>query len=243
MADELRGRFEAFRADSIARTLPPGVAAVRHRVARRLTSRAAALGIASIAVLAATWLPHRGGDQQSSVLTSPTPAASQSAGATPTPSPSASPTVTTSSPTARASRTRSRSCPDLAAMITSADPDTFTFSSQLHETCPLLTRVDLVRATYLGIGPSSISLPKYSSAEVALTRTAPTVTFAPGLRPSGSCYTYLTVTLITDGGDAPASIPNLVSTFGDTEPDSTIRLYFSKHGYTLMDQLWAEPAC
>jgi hypothetical protein len=57
MSDPLDDRFAEFRSETLARTRPPGVAAVRRRVARRHATRAVVLVLVALGIAASAWLP------------------------------------------------------------------------------------------------------------------------------------------------------------------------------------------
>jgi hypothetical protein len=215
------------------------VAEVRRRVAFRRSARAGALAVAAVAVLLATWLPGSGGGTGPAPIhpptASPTPGASGSPG-----TPSRSPGHTTS--TGPAINT-TPTCPNAERFLTHTDPDTYSISTELINACPAV-RLHLVRVTYIGLGAAPTRLTRYAAESHTLTPSSRAATFRAAGRPTGTCYTRVSVTVASPGGGTPSSIANPLPGAGSGgDPLPAIRAWFSQHGYPPLDAEWSDPQC
>lgn len=257
MSDRLTERFEEFRADSMARTAPPGVVAVRRRVARRHATRAIVLVLVALGIVAGAWLPARDGHggpavaptapaPSPSVTTSPLPVLSASPSTPSTPGkPSSGSGSTSHAPTQPATPTgKCTAFPNsqVAALLGGGDPDVLTLSTQLLNACPN-GRVKVVRATYTAAGtatPKNLTL--YASFSHTLSAAHPSTTMAPGQRPAGSCYSYVVLTLVVDGA-LPHSIANPIGQLDADGDDIALAQYWSDRGDGLIGTSWGDASC
>jgi hypothetical protein len=246
MSDDLNGRFAAFEADSLARTKPPGTAAVRRTVRRRHATRAVALG-ATAAVLAVVALLTNG----TSRPPLPRPVTTMSPSAMP--APSTSPTIraprATAPPTTPPTPSINRRCnPDSNSFVggeLTGGPDAYTLTDGMLTTCPDL-QLSITRVTYVTKGAAK---PSTLSQTGLVTRTLAadnrTVTMPAASLPAGSCYTYLVLTLLWRDGAAepPSSVPNQVPTLVANGSDDEIQRYWGPLGASVLLTAWGTPTC
>jgi hypothetical protein len=239
MSDRLRDEFEAFRVDSLARTRPPGVPAIRRTLGRRAAVRAVVLAAAAVIaiVLTFTWQTP---DQGRAPIHPPIPSIPPS----PVPTPSASASVPPSPgvPSSSPPNTLCTSWPNrpVSTLLTSAGPDGFTIADSLVKACPGVT-LHITRAVYVGNGASASRLTLYGSIMHPVSaRSRSTQMPTIGL-PSGSCFTSLTLTMITSS--PPHTITNLVPEIESSGDDDAMTRYLAGRGIALIRTAWSQPSC
>jgi hypothetical protein len=251
MPDQLNSLFDEFLTDSMSRTKPPGVTAVRRTVARRYATRAIVLVLIAAGIALGSLIPFGHGFDRppiSPTAQPPQPSATQNptpvtASAPPSPGPVDS--TNTSPRTGTTDGSGGHDCNafqnvKIPALLSGGDPNVVTLSGTLLSQCPNV-QVRVVRATYTANGPGTPStLTLYASTTDGLTAARPSVTLADGRTPPGTCYTYLIVTL-AGNGSLPHTITNPIPNFNG--PDYSLDQYWSDRGLSLISTSWGEPTC
>jgi hypothetical protein len=239
VSDDLREVFEAFRAESIAKTMPPGVAATRRTVTRRATTRIGLLAAIAGIVAVGVWLPGR----QSGA---PVPTESSVATPSATPSPTASPsTPPQASPAPGPTGSGTVGCDSpyrvpTASLLVGGSPDRFALPAAVLSQCPSVT-VRLVRATYAADGCCATTLALSGSTSRTLSGSAPSTQLPPADHPA-ACRAMVTLTLAGRSG-LPASIPNPIDAIKQSGTEEGLRRYWSGRGMEVVAVSWSEPIC
>jgi hypothetical protein len=250
MADELRTLFDAFEADSLARTSPPGARVVQSTVRRRYAIRAIAFAVAALALLiAAVWSPLRASHPQPigpTPTVSPTTTGSPDAvsvGGAVTPSPSAS----AGSPSPLSSDCDPSGVGKggnyVGVELGGPAPDQYVLTPRMLAICPDL-KIWLTQATYVGAGASSSTVTRTASTPVTLSASNPSVTFKAQLPPP-SCQSVLIVTFVGYTGPpaVPSTLTNYVPTLVADGTTAQVAEDLLKQGLRLQAALWQAPAC
>jgi hypothetical protein len=240
----LRGLFDEFSNQSLARTMPPGTAAVRRTVRRRYATRAVVLAVAALVVLSLAFVPLRTSHSQP-VQPSPTPSVSTSS-LSPRTSPTGPrivPGATTTTTTAPTPACDPNNNAYAGFNLSQPAPDEYELTPSMLAACPSL-RIWLAQGTYVGAGANSATVTRTSSRSVVLSASNPTATLAPAF-PAPSCASVVVVTYIgyTGAPKVLASmanpVPHLVAT-GDT---SDLSYYVLQHGSSFKEASWQAPTC
>jgi hypothetical protein len=243
MSDELRGLFDRFAAESLARIAPPGPAAVKRTVRRRYATRAVAFAVLALAALALVWTPP--GRSQPQPI-GPTPSPSVPSSVSPEPSSTGSGTgpagSTAASPPADPDcDPNSRSY--IGLKLGSTSPEVYSITPEMLSRCPGIT-IWLVQATYVGAGASAATLTRTASTSATLSADRRSADLTQQLPPP-SCASVLVVTFRGYLGPpaVPASLPNLVPNLVASGNTGDLASYLQGRGLAFLTASWQAPSC